>query len=438
MSLRERLFKIIGKKEVNSAEKTSGENLLWLWNSIYNGTPPWINVRRGGLNGGYRRLNCFNGARVVSHELANLCFSEQAEFKCREGNSKVFLDTVFNKNDFFVQFPDFLEKVFALGMGAIKVFADNDEVKLDFVDANSFIPLKLENGIVKCGAFISRFTISNKSYIFYEIHDFSANNCQIINRLFCENREVPLHNAEEVIGKVAERIEIKNLKKPLFTCFRPSIANYFGQNGLYGISVFAGAIDTLKSIDIVFDSLQREFVLGRKRIIVPTSAIRGEYDENGERKQYFDVNDEVFQAFSADDREELKIYDNSASLRIDEHVKALEQLLNILCAQVGLSSGSLSYVNQTAKTATEVISQNSKSHRTRSSHQKVIAQGLRTVCENILIMGKAIGALPINSSTMVEIEFDDSVITDTDSKLDNALKLFDAGIITKDEVLERI
>lgn len=438
MGIRNLFFKNTKQKEVNESEKTMGEILLSQWEQIYTGNAPWLTVRKGGLNGGFRRMNQFNGAKIVAHELANLCFSEQAQFICEDVRSKAFLDKVLNESDFFVQFPAFLEKMFALGTGAIKVFTDSNGVRLDFADARSFIPLNVQNGIVKDGVFTSNFTFSNKSYSFYEIHGFSANNYEISNKLFQNNREVKLSEASEILGNIESKVTISNLRKPLFTCFRPSIANSFSENGLYGISAFANSIDTLKSIDIVFDSLQREFVLGRKRIIVPTSAIRGEYDSDGNKKQFFDTNDEVFQAFSADDKEELKIYDNSTSLRIDEHIKALEQLLNVLCSQVGLSAGSLSYINQTAKTATEVISQNSKSHRTRSSHQSIISQGLASVSENIIALGKALGEIPHGSSEKVEVKFEDSIITDGNSKLDNTLKLFNSGLIDKNEALKRI
>ena len=93
----------------------------------------------------------------------------------------------------------------------------------------------------------------------------------------------------------------------------------------------------------MFDSLSREFVLGKKRIIVPAYAVRGEWDAAGNKKHYFDVNDEVFQAMSTSDAEELKITDNTGELRVTEHVQALGELLDLLCMQAGLSEGALSF-----------------------------------------------------------------------------------------------
>lgn len=66
-------------------------------------------------------------------------------------------------------------------------------------------------------------------------------------------------------------------------------------------------------------------------------------------------------ALKCDEEKDLKITDNTVELRVDEHVKAINALLNILCFQVGLSPGSFSFdANEGIKTATEVISQDRK------------------------------------------------------------------------------
>ena len=49
-------------------------------------------------------------------------------------------------------------------------------------------------------------------------------------------------------------------KKELFAYFKPAIGNNKRFDVPLGLSVFANSVDTLESIDILFDSLQREFV----------------------------------------------------------------------------------------------------------------------------------------------------------------------------------
>lgn len=65
---------------------------------------------------------------------------------------------------------------------------------------------------------------------------------------------------------------------------------------------------------------------------------------SGEMQRYFDAEDEAFVALNTGDADALKIVDNTVELRIQEHVLAINALLNILCFQIGLSAGSLSFV----------------------------------------------------------------------------------------------
>ncbi|PEN25441.1 portal protein, partial [Bacillus wiedmannii] len=99
-----------------------------------------------------------------------------------------------------------------------------------------------------------------------------------------------------------EEVRIENLTKPMFVYFKPNTANNFDMSSPLGISIYANALGTLKSLDIAFDSFQREFVLGKKRIIVPDMAIKTVADPlTGTMLRYFDANDEVYQAFQLGD-----------------------------------------------------------------------------------------------------------------------------------------
>src|SRR5690606_21602688 len=103
-------------------------------------------------------------------------------------------------------------------------------------------------------------------------------------------------------------------------------------------SIFANALDTLKALDIAFDSFISEFRLGKKRIIVPETAIKTVVDPNdGCVKRYFDPSDEVYQAFHFDTVDNQKIIDNSVELRVEEHIAGINALLEILAMQLGFS-----------------------------------------------------------------------------------------------------
>jgi len=412
---------------------------LTRWKSIYAGGGDWRYARKGGVTGqsGTRRVNSLGAAKALCAELSALCFSEQADFGFTSKEAEQFVKNVLNDNCFWRCFPLFLEKMFALGSGVIKVYCESGKVKLNYIGGDRFIPTQYDEKGVYGGIIISCLERDGKRFELHEEHEKQGDDYVITNTLFDEEKEIEL---KEIFPNLQKETRVKNMKKPLFVYFRPASVNNIGDTPL-GLSVLANAADILKSLDIVFDSLEREFVLGKKRIIVPVSAIKGEYGDDGKLHKFFDTNDEVYQAFSANDREELKITDTSSELRVREHIDALEELLDLLCMQTGLSAGTMSYKGGGIRTATEVLSQGTRTYRTKTAHQQLIREGLIDLIANIILLGKITNALPFtlseNEST-ANVVFADSVMQDNSARIDNTLKLFKAGIIDKNRALMEV
>ena len=312
------------------------------WEDIYNGGGDWRYARRGGIQGGTRKLASLGAARALCGELARLCFTEGTSMCYSDSDTESFVNRVLTESRFSERFPVFLEKVFALGGGVIKVYYDDSApdgvpgVRVDLVTADCFLPTAWNSREITGGAFASRIVSGGRNYILAESQELSGDQLTIENRLFREDGGKA--DMTSVLPGLSGQSSVKGLTAPLFVYLSAGSrrAASSGECPLLGSSVFDGAEDTLKSIDIVFDSLSREFVLGKKRIIVPAYAVRGEWDAAGNKKHYFDVNDEVFQAMSTSDAEELKITDNTGELRVTEHVQALGELLDLLCMQAGL------------------------------------------------------------------------------------------------------
>ena len=430
MTLRNLLF---GKTGDSAAAYELYSADIARWAEIYNGGGDWRYAKRGGLNGGTRRVAALNAARAVCSELARLCFSEGTTLISADGETQSLLQRVLRENSFDQRFPDFLEKVFALGGGVIKVYWDGG-IKLDFVTADCFAPTAWDSRGIYGGAFGSRVFRNGKSFFLGETQELSAEGLVIENKLFTDDgRAAKLSDA---FDNLAEKSVLSGAKRPLFVYFRA--AGGRGKCPVLGSSVFAGAEDTLKALDIVFDSLNREFVLGKKRIIVPYYAVRGEYDENGEIKKYFDANDEVFQALSTTDTEELNIVDNTQTLRVEEHTEAISALLDLLCMQAGLSEGAICFSDGTLKTAAEVVSRNSRTYRTQSLYRRLIADGLSQLAESICMLAKMAGLLSEQASESAEVAFADGVSEDEGTRTDRAIKLYAAGLIGKERALSQI
>ena len=237
-----------------------------------------------------------------------------------------------------------------------------------------------------------------------------------------------------------EETEI-NTEYSLFTYFRTPKANNIDDNSPLGISMYANAMDTLHAIDICFDSFVREFRLGKKRIIVPARMIRNVVDPvTGKQVRYFDATDETYEALSTDDPDTLKIQDNSVVLRVNEHVEAMNALLNILCLQVGLSFGTFSFdAHGGLKTATEVVSENSKTYKTIKNFQNQIKPAIEDIV-NAIIEVAALYEMSYNGQSIkalrdrgydVKVSMDDGITQDRQTNINEGITLVSAGLMSK-------
>jgi A118 family predicted phage portal protein len=246
---------------------------------------------------------------------------------------------------------------------------------------------------------------------------------------------------ETIFPLMDEETPIQGLEASLFSYFRTPVANNVDDNSPLGVSIYANAMETLHALDITFDSFVREFRLGKKRIIVPARMIKNVIDPlTGEARRYFDATDETYEALSTDDPDSLKIQDNSVELRVEEHVAAMNAFLNIFCLQVGLSAGTFSFdVKSGLKTATEVVSENSKTYKTVKNFQNMIKPAVEHLVRNIVDLG-ALYDLDIDGVKIaalrdrgyeVAVGMDDGITQDRQTNINEGITLVGAGLMSK-------
>jgi A118 family predicted phage portal protein len=245
----------------------------------------------------------------------------------------------------------------------------------------------------------------------------------------------------EIYPLLSPDTTIYDVENAFFQYIKPFGANYADDNSPLGMSIFAPALGTLHGLDIMFDSLQREFVLGKKRIIAPARAMKVAAGVNGGRpERYFDADDEVWEALATDNPEDLKVYDNSVDLRVEPHIAGINGDLSILCSQIGFDPGTLSFDKSNGiKTATEVISENSKTFGTVKAHENSIKDSLEQMVRAIIELsvhygltyeGQTIESM-IGNGYNVSIKFDDSIIEDKNAEISRGTMLVGAGLMSR-------
>lgn len=410
-------------------------NVIEVCGNIYRGEPPWAYVKRSGLYGkGERRISQLGCAKVLCDSLASLTFSSQADIFCKSHAQQEYAMQVLQENGFWEKAPAFFSRAYALGGGAMKIYIDGGRVSIDYVSAEDFIPVGSGRGGICEGIFGSRFLRSGREFALFERQGMAGGHAVIDRKLYEVKNgslscEIPV---EEVFGGLSERSEYPNMDVPMFAYFRPAGDNNLSEGSLLGLSCFANCTDTLKALDIAFDSFSREFVLGRKRIIVPSSCIRTVVDpDTGRISRYFDADDEVYQALKCDEEQDLKITDNTCELRVSEHVDAINALLDILCFQVGLSSGTLSFNSSAGlRTAAEVKSMETRTEITMQTNRCLAAELIENAVKCIIRCGQMCGALPLEEVN-VRVAFSDRQTVDKDEIIDRNIRLVEAGLISR-------
>ena len=405
------------------------EELILRWLEVYRGKSPWLAYDFVGLNGrkNTRRRRSLKMAKYVCKELASYVWSENPKIGEEDGTLNEWLEA----QNFFNRAQKFTEYGAAAGGFAIKLRApESGGLVVDFVPADYFIPVSWDNEGIYDADFISRYVRDKKTFVAVESH----------KRLSMTQYEVILTEYEEAGNELKNKKEISNnvinTRVPLFAYIPTPDVNNFDIDSPTGVSIFANALDTLYSLDIAFDALGQEIVLGKRRIIVPASAVKTVLNLDGTEAKYFDPTDEAYVAFNMKDADQQKIIDNTVELRIDQIVSAIKALLDILAIQTGFSAGTFSFDGQTVKTATEVISENTKTFKTKMSYENQLTNGMQKIFAALREIGGSYNVVGIPDD--VEITWNDSIIEDRDSKGKYWNERYLNGTCTLEDVLVNV
>lgn len=430
---------------INDAKKVYGKTVpdfgdfygyIEKWDDIFCNRPEWRRVKKSGLYAkGDRLMNTLCAAKVLADEFARLTFSEQVTISAAEPYLE-YVTKALNEGGFWKRMPEFLSQAYALGGGIVKVYAEDKKPKLNYIAADRFAPTAWDERDVTEGVLESRIRRDGFFYTLFEKHGFSDDGyTEVEHRLYKSSQRNSIGKPcelSELFPGVDETVTYKTAE-PMLRYFKPDVSNNIDRCCPLGVSVFSSAADTLKALDVAFDSFGREFTLGKKRIIVPSSCIQTVVDpETGNLRKYFDADDEAFIALKCDEERDLKITDNTVELRIDEHVAAINALLNILCFQTGLSSGTFSFEgSQGLKTATEVISADSKTARTAKGNKNLVAELIEGIVRSIIAVGIEMGDLSESGDYGILVTMPDGVVIDDNTKIDNNIKLVQSGLKSK-------
>lgn len=364
-------------------------------------------------------------AKYVCEDWANLLLNERVKISVDEKYQNR-LDELLVNTRFYLNANKDIELAFATGTGAFVEYKDaDDNIMIDHYRADMICPLSWINGTVTECAFASVRTVEKKKAVYVMMHVLEDGKYTIRNRVFDYDTGKELDLPDGVDAEVKTGSET-----PLFQIIRPNIINTVDLDSPMGISVFANSISTLEALDGAYDSMSNEFQLGRKRLMIPMSMAKivmsHEKDENGNTivRPAFDSKDTVFYAIEGtqDDKKPVEI---NMELRIEQHEKGLLCNLALLGKKVGVGCDRYTWDKASGvKTATEVVSDKSDLYQNLRKHELELEAAL-------IGMVRALAFLDGHGElSEIKIEFDDSIIQDSQAELDNAIAKKNNGLLS--------
>lgn len=445
----------------------------WIWKGFYK---PWHMVAAPTIANpnAERELYRLNLAKALTAEMAGLIWGEECSVNVsingRDSDDdnpdplNKFVQKVLCENAFREKMQESIETGCALGGSAYKTWAEakhddngneipeSRKIKIGYCMADQFVPISWDNARITEAVFISRIARGGFYYTRLEWHKWNGTTYVISNELFrSEIKQGATTDSQDILGVRYPLAEIYPYIDPetvvpveeeLFSYWRTPIANNLDVNSPLGMSIYGNALETLHALDICYDSFVREFRLGKKRIIVPSRAIRTVADPTtGTLVRYFDATDETYEALASDNPDDLKITDNSVVLRVEEHIAAINAFLSILCLQTGFSAGTFTFDQHNGlKTATEVISENSKTYKTIKTVQNQIRPAIEHIVRNIINVAILYGMTDESGATIesmvapgynIQVTFDDAITQDRQTNLNEGIMLVGAGVLSK-------
>ena len=418
--------------------------MMAIWESWYRGNVNdfhYYNVKLANGTMCKKERRTMNMPKKVCEDFSNLLWSEKVEIKLdtKQKTDKLWKVLDSKENSFSINIPQFLEKEYALGTMVTVEYQKNGKTIIDYIEGDTVLPYKYTNSYINGIITISRSvegTNGNKKYFtlltYHEYEDgiyLKTNELYVSKNENTLGKEIPF----ETKYKGVEEYEIIETEHPRFQVWKLPIANNFDTSSPMGLSILANQIDKFKSIDTKYDSLDHEFVSGRRRVLIDRKAVKKKaegVDDNGNiiYASYFDADDDVYVAIEGMENQPVK--DIDFDLRTEQHINGINADLKYLSAGLRLGNDFYSFDKSGLKTATEVVSENSDTFRTKVQHQIPIYDCLydliAAICEMEGINYKEIS-----------ITFDDSIIQDEDALIKRGIDLLNAGVISKEKFMSK-
>lgn len=392
-----------------------------------------------------------NFAKRCCADDANLCeiISVVPE---KESAMEQFIQGLFTDNHFENIYREQLEKISATGtVGAYiylegasyvtdgeKISVKGGKIKIDYCDADSIIPLTVNDGIISEVAFAGtrkvRGVEETTLVIFLKENGFYSAQTVVFND---KGTIIPERGITLQLGDV----------QPFAILTNAEVNNLDNMEG-YGLPKIYNSIPLFKVIDLCFNVLFTDLDKAEKMLLV--NEILCEFNNDGsprltpEQKKLF-----VLLGEKLPDQKEF-IQEYNPKIRIDEIVPCFELALSLISMAFGYGTKKYTFENGQITTATEYIGERQDQMQELNKQRGRAEAYIKQILTAAMWFSNTFCGTSYNLEEELVVTFDDSYVTDRATELERkrndalsfgirkltVLYLMDAYHITEEEALK--
>ena len=372
--------------------------------------------KRRTLNGIPYEMSRLNFGKRCCSDDANLC--EVLEINAGDGEQANFVEEVLSKSEFNTQYRKQLEKTSADGTTACYIRLDNatfmddnsvrgGDIKLNYVEADAFMPLTVENDIVTEAAFSGSTLSKGKKQITLVLFTIGENGLYTAETHVFDDKGNELKELETIV-------QLGDVKP--FAVMRNAEVNNLDDMTGYGLPKLWNAIPVLKITDLCYNVLFSDLDKAEKIILI--NELLCEFDENG--KPRLTTEQKKLFVFTGEKLPEEKgmIQEYNPEIRIEQITKAFELALSLLSMTFGYGTKKYSFENGQITTATEYIGERQDQMQELNRQRQEATRYIQDICRAVMWFANTFQGKSFNLDHDIIVDFDDSYITDKEAELE--------------------
>ena len=374
---------------------------------------------RNTVQGTAYKLQRLNFAKRCCSDDANLC--EVLEINAGPGEQNDAVNDILNAGEFQTQYRKQLEKTSADGTVACYIRLDNatlldngkatgGDIRLNYVEADCFIPLTVVNDIVTEAGFSGTSLRGGKkqtTLVLFVLNESGLYEAE--THVFDEKgNELQEYATTAILGDV----------KPFAVMRNAEVNNLDGMEG-YGLPKLWNAIPMLKALELCYNVLFGDLDKADKMLLVNEMLCK--FDNDGNPITPCEQAKKVFvmlgQKLPGKDDQRL-VQEYNPVIRVDDLTKTFELLLSLLSLMFGYGTKKYSFENGQITTATEYIGERQDQMQELNRQRQEARRYIQDICRAVMWFSNTFHGTAYNLESEILVDFDDSYITDKESELE--------------------